>query len=73
MASKLADVSSKQVNAQIARLEETKSVALKQKGMYVNVRIYRYLNLISGIPPHTDAVFQLSFMVEILSFVSKEL
>ena len=39
MASKLADVSSKQVNAQIARLEEAKSVALKQKRMYVNVRI----------------------------------
>ena len=39
MASKLADVSSKQVNAQITRLEEAKSVALKQKGMYVNVRM----------------------------------
>ena len=43
MASKLADVSSKQVNAQIARLEEAKSVALKQKGMYVNVRIDIYI------------------------------
>lgn len=37
MASKLANVSSKQVNAQIARLEEAKSVAEKQKGLYVKV------------------------------------
>ena len=61
MASKLADVSSKQVNAQIARLEEAKSVALKQKGMYVNVRMDVEIEF-HVLPLHTDAVFQLSFM-----------
>lgn len=72
MASKLADVSSKQVNAQIARLEEAKSVALKQKGMYVKVRMHIKIQF-HVFPRHTDAVFQLSFMALILSFASKEL
>ena len=37
MASKLADVSSKQVKAEVKRLEEAKSIAEKLKRMYVKV------------------------------------